>query len=120
MKRLNEEEVKQFAEALIFRDKDAKEITDLFYKIKEENPDHNWKVSLPLEDVDDYIREWENHWHRECSWEEYYNYEKDNCKYCYADTDEEADKIFETLESFRECVSSHSYELRSGIIIIVC
>lgn len=120
MKRLNEEEVKQFAEALMLKDEDAKEITDLFYVVRWGNPLNCTTVSMPLKDVDDYIREWENHWHRESNWEEYYKYEKDNCKYCYADTDEEADKIFETLESFRECVSSHSYELRSGMIIIVC
>ena len=120
MKKLNTEEIKQFADALCFTEREAKEITDLFYKLKVENPINNWKVALPLNDVDEYIREWENHWHRETNWEEYYKYEKENESYCYGDTDEEIEKIFKTEESFRECVSGRSYELSTGLIVIVC
>ena len=90
MKRLNEEEVKQFAEALMFKYEDAKEITDLFYIVKWAKPQANYMIGRQLDSVDDYITEWEDHWHRESSWEEYYKYEENNCKYCYADTDEEA------------------------------
>jgi hypothetical protein len=120
MKKLNTEEIKQFADALCMTEQEAKEVTDLFYKLKMENPINNWKVSMPLNDVDEYIREWENHWHRELNWNEYYDYEKENYMYCYADTDAEAEKIFESIETFKNCVSSHSYELSDGLIVIVC
>lgn len=64
VKKLNKEEIMQFADALLFTESEAKDITDLFYKIKMENPINHWRVLLPLNDVSDYIREWENHWHR--------------------------------------------------------
>lgn len=120
MKQLNTEEIKQFANALTFTEDEAKEITDLFYKLKEEKPINNWKVMLPLNDVDEYIREWENHWHRELNWEEYYNYENENNFFDYGHTNEEAEKIFESVESFKDCVLNRSYELSNGLIVIVC
>ena len=120
MKKLNTKEIKHFADCLGFTEAEAKEVTDLFYNLKTENPVNNWRVGMPLNDVDDYIREWENHWHREESWQEYYDYEKENCLEDYADTDEEAEAIFETLETFKDCVSNHSYELSNGLIVIVC
>ena len=117
MKKLNTEEIEHFAFVLGFTESEAKEITDLFYNLKIEN---SWKVGMPLNDVDEYIREWENHWHREANWKEYYNYEKENCLYYYADTDEEAEAIFESMEKFKECVSNMAYELSSGLIAVVC
>lgn len=120
MKKLNTEEIKQFADALCFTESEAKEITDLFYNLKMENPINNWKVGMPLNDVDEYIREWENHWHREANWKEYYKYEKENESYYYGDTDGEIEKIFKSEESFRNCVSNRSYELSTGLIVIVC
>lgn len=120
MKKLNTEEIEHFAFVLGFTESEAKEITDLFYKLKAENPISNWKVGMPLNDVGEYIREWENHWHRETNWKEYYNYEKENFLYCYADTDEEAEAIFESMEKFKECVSNMAYELSSGLIAVVC
>ena len=119
MIKLNSDNVKVFADYLCFTEDDAKEITDLFYTLKAENPNNNWKVCLPLNDTDDYIREWENHWHREAGWEDYYKYEKENCIYCYGENDEVLNKIFESLETFKEEVKSCSYELKSGTIIIV-
>lgn len=58
MKKLNTEEIKQFADALLFTESEAKDITDLFYNLKKENPINHWRVLLPLNDVDEYIREW--------------------------------------------------------------
>lgn len=117
MKKLSPEEIKIFAGCLCFTENEAKEITDLFYNLKAEN---SWKIDMPLNDIDEYIREWENHWHREANWQEYYNYEKENCLYCYADTDEEAEAIFESLETFKERVLNLTYELSSGLIVVVC
>lgn len=120
MKKLSTEEIKQFAYALCFTESEAKEITDLFYNLKMENPINNWKVGMPLNNVDDYISEWEGHWHREINWEEYYEYEKENNLYCYGETEDEAESIFSSLESFKKCVSNECYELTNGLIIVVC
>lgn len=125
MKKLTTKEIKEFAECLFFTEAEAKEVTDLFYKIKSERPD-NWRVGKALDTVDEYIDEWEDHWHREESWQEYYDYEKEQYMYCYADTDEEAEAIFKDLETFKKEVSASlyfngsSYELSNGVIVIVC
>lgn len=120
MKKLNTEEIKQFADDLGFTQKEAKNITDLFYNLKVENPINNWKVGMPLNTVDDYIDEWENHWHREANWKEYYKYEKENH---FADYDFEigrAERVFKNLDTFKEEVAYCSYELSTGLIVIVC
>ena len=78
MKKLNTEEIKQFADALLFTESEAKDITDLFYNLKTENSINHWRVLLPLNDVNEYIREWENHWHRENNFTECFEYEKEN------------------------------------------
>lgn len=57
MKKLSKQEIIQFADVLLFTESEAKDISDLFYKIKMENPINHWKVVLPLNDVNDYIRE---------------------------------------------------------------
>lgn len=119
MKKLNTEEIKQFANALSFTESEAKDITDLFYKLKIENPINHWKVLMPLNDVDEYIREWENHWHREMNWQEFYNYEKECNLYDY----DKAEEIFETIETFKDYVKTFdfAYELKcSDMIIVVC
>ena len=121
MKILNTEEIKQMADALMMTEKDAQEVADIFVKIFTEEQDGKcgWKVGMPLNDADEYIREWENHWHREANWQEYYDYEKDNC---FADYDFEIDRgkrVFANVETFKDEVSYCSYELNSGLIIIV-
>lgn len=120
MKRLNTEEIKQVADALLMTEQEAKEVTDIFAEIyrKEQSGKRGWKIGMPLDSADDYIREWENHWHREMSWQEYYNYEKECCYYDY----DEAKTIFETVETFKKYVQMHdfAYELKcSNMIIIV-
>ena len=120
MKKLNTEEIKQFADALCFTESEAKEITDLFYKLKVKNPINNWKVAMPLNDVDEYIREWENHWHRETNWEEYYKYERENCLADYDFEIGSAERVFKNLDTFKEEVDYCSYELSTGLIVIVC
>ena len=121
MKRLNKEEIKQFADALCMTEQEAQEVTDIFANIyeKEQNGKHGWKIGMPLDSADDYIRELENHWHREYGWQDYYEYEKE-C--CYCDYDE-AETIFETVETFKKYIQMNdcAYELKcSNMIIIVC
>lgn len=122
MKRLNTEEVKQMADALLMTEQEAQEVAEIFADIyeKEQGGKYGWKVEMPLESADDYIREWENHWHREMSWQDYYDYEKDNCYDCYASDD--AEKIFKTVETFKNHIQMYNiaYELKhSNMIIIV-
>ena len=100
MKKLTTEEIKQFADALGFSQSEAKDITDLFYKLKTANPINHWRVMLPLDNVDEYIREWENHWHREANIEECFKCEKD--EYFYEYDPELVQEIFENIESFKE------------------
>ena len=119
MKRLCTREIKHFADYLGFTESEATEVTDLFFEIKSVNPD-SWKVCESLDDVDEYIKEWEGHWHREANWQEYYKDEKANWLYCYADTDEEAEEIFKTIDTFKSAVANHSYELSNGTIVVVC
>ena len=121
MKRLNTEEIKQVADALLMTEEEAKEIVNIFADIYEEEQNYKrgWKIGMPLDSADDYIREWENHWHREMSWQEFYDYEKGCNLYDYDD----AEEIFETVETFKEYVKmgDWAYELKcSNMIIIVC
>lgn len=123
MKRLNAEEVKQFADALAFTESEAKDITDLFYKLKMENPTNHWRVLLPLNDVDEYIREWENHWHRENNFTECFEYEKENefNEYEY----KTAKQIFASEEAFREYAMAKEtqfvYQLpNNNMVVVVC
>lgn len=120
MKRLNVEEIKQVADALCMTEQEAKEVTEIFADIyeKEQGGKHGWKIGKPLENADDYIDEWEGHWHRETNWQEFYEYEKENC---YSDYNE-AEAIFETIETFKEYVElfEFAYELSNGLIIVVC
>lgn len=124
MNRLNTEEIKQFAGALGFTESEAKDITDLFYNLKMENPVNHWRVLMPLNDVDEYIREWENHWHRENNFTECYEYEKENefDEYEY----ETAKRIFSSEEAFKEYAmgdkeTQYIYQLpNNNMVIIVC
>ena len=123
MKKLNTEEIKQFADALLFTESEAKDITDLFYNLKTENSINHWRVLLPLNDVDEYIREWENHWHRENNFTECFEYEKENefDEYEY----ETAKQIFANEEAFRQYAMGKEtqfvYQLpNNNMVVVVC
>lgn len=115
MKKLNNEEIKIMADALGMSIQEAQETADIFVKLYKKQP-----LNMPLDSVDDYIDEWESHWHREANWQEYYEYEKEECMYCYGNTDAEAEEIFRNIETFKNHVSGFSYELSNGLIIVVC
>lgn len=124
MKKLNTEEIKQFADALGFTQSEAKDITDLFYNIKKENPVNHWRVLMPLNNVDEYIREWENHWHRESNLTECFEYEKeyafDNYEY------ETAKKIFANEETFKNYAMDDKktqfvfHQPNNDMVVVVC
>ena len=120
MKILNTKEIKQVAMDLSMTEWEAKKVTDIFAKIyiNEQEGKGGWKINSNLNNVDEYITEWDNHWHREYSWVEFYEYEKENCFFDY----DNADEIFESLNNFKEYVRMYdfAYELQDGMIIIVC
>lgn len=123
MKKLNTEEIKQFADALCFTESEAKEITDLFYKLKVENPINNWRVSNSLGSVGEYIDEWEGHWHRETNIKECFECEKDGYYYSY--DPELAKEIFSSIEAFKkyamEGKTQFVYQLPdSDMVVVVC
>jgi hypothetical protein len=121
MKRLNAEEIKQMADALIMEEEEAREVAEIFADIyeNEQNGRVGWKIGMPLDSADDYIREWENHWHREINWQEFYTYEKENCYDCYDYDDAEA--IFKTVDSFKNHIQTYdiAYELKCSSLIII-
>lgn len=121
MKKLSKEEIIQFADVLLFTESEAKYITDLFYKLKTASSINNWRVLLPLDNVDEYIKEWENHWHRENNLKECFEYEKNNNFYDY----DNANIIFSSEESFKEYAMDKEiqfvYQLpNNGIVVVVC
>lgn len=120
MKRLNTKEIRRMAKFLAMTEQEAKEVAEIFADIyeKEQGGKSGWRINLPLNDVEDYIEEWENHWHRETNWQEYYSYEKE-C--CFSDYNE-AWEVFQTIENFKEYNKTFNiaYELSNGLIIIVC
>ena len=123
MKKLTTEEIKQFAEALCFSQSEAQDITDLFYNLKIQYPLGHLKIILPLNNVDEYIREWENHWHRESDIEECFKCEKD--EYDYAYKPELANEIFSSIEAFKEYAmkgdTQFVYQLPNNkMVAIVC
>lgn len=124
MKRLNTEEIRQFAGALGFTESEAKDITDLFYNFKMENPVNHWRVLMPLNDVDEYIREWENHWHRESNFKSCFEYERD-CEFYEYDR-EVAEQIFVSEEAFMEYAMGNKetqfvYQLpNNDMVVVVC
>ena len=68
MRKLTSPEISIFAKYLYFTYTEAQRITDVFYSEKAKN---NFRLARPmLDNVDDYIREWENNWYRYYTWEQ--------------------------------------------------
>lgn len=123
MKKLNTEEIKLFADALCFTESEAKGVTDPFYNLKMENPINNWRVSKSLDNVDEYIDEWENHWHRETNIKECFDCEKD--EYYDAYDTEFAKEIFTSIEAFKKYATEGKtqfvYQLPDNdMVVVVC
>ncbi len=123
MKKLNTDEIKQFANALSFTESEAKDITDLFYNLKMQDPIINWRILSPLDNVDEYIKEWENHWHREINIEECFKYERDEQYYSYNPL--VAKEIFTSIEAFKKHAMHENmqyvYQLpHNDMVVVVC
>lgn len=79
---------------------------------------------MPLNDVDEYIREWEDHWHRESNFTECYKYEKE-CEFCEYEY-KTAVQIFASEEAFREYAMGDKetqfvYQLpNNDMVVVVC
>ena len=71
-------------------------------------------VNSPLETTNDYITEWEDHWHREESVEAFWEDEKDNYRSDYEDL-----SVLETLEAFLDHWKNNFYEVRGEKMIFV-
>ena len=123
MEKLNTQEIQDFANCLGFTFSEARDITDLFYKLKKENPINHWRVMLPLNNFDEYVREWENHWHRETDIEECFKSEKEGEYYSY--DPELAKEIFTNVEAFKkyamEGKTQFVYQLPNNkMVAVVC
>lgn len=112
MRKLNAREIKEFADYLGFTESEAKDITDLFYNLKANN-----RIRLPLDIVDEYILEWENHWHRENNFRDCFLYEKENEYYEYGEI---AELIFANEEAFREySLNEFVFQLPNNDMVVV-
>ena len=113
MRRLNLEEIETLADALGMTLDEAWFVEDTFARIyeTEQGCKFGWKVKEPLNNVDDYIREWENHWHREYSWKDHYGYELD----CGCEVPDTVEEFISQVEGIT------SYKMPHGdLIIVVC
>jgi len=118
MKILNDKEIRQFADCLAFTEDQARDVTDIFVRVytEEQQGLPGFKILSKLDTVDDYIYEYEGHWHREENIVAHYNYEKNNCMDCYDDP-----SVFESVEAFSECSKDTVYKLEhSDMVIVVC
>ena len=124
MKKLNAEEIKKFAKYLSFTESEAKDIADLFYNLKMENPNNRRRVLMHLDNVNEYIKEWENHWHRETNFTECFRYEKE-CEFCEYEY-EIAKQIFASEEAFKQYAMGDKetqfvYQLpNNDMVVVVC
>ena len=121
MKRLNTEEIKYFADVLNFTESEAKDITDLFYTLKMEQTEKNWRINTLLNSVEDYIKEWKEFWHRETNFSECYKYEKENEYSEYEPS--VAKEIFASEEAFRNYAMDETiqfvYQLPNNEMVVV-
>jgi hypothetical protein len=117
MKRLNPAEINVMADYLCMSVEEATEVAEIFANIleTEQGGQPGGKIYTPLNNVEDYIREWEDHWHREDNWTEFYGYEMDNCIEAYPD-------VLDSIDRFKNYVIGMgiAYELSNGLIIVVC
>lgn len=118
MKILGKDEVKVFADTLVFSEEEAQDIVDIFARIytEEQGGLPGWKICCTLDSVDEYIREYEGHWHREPSIEEHLKEEKLNYYDAYEDK-----SVFDSVEKFKEFTKNSVYKLaHSDMVIVVC
>lgn len=118
MKILDKDEVRIFAETLIFTEEEAQDIVDIFVRIynEEQGGFPGRKICRTLESVKDYIWEYEGHWHREPNIEEHLREEKLNYYNEYEDK-----SVFDSVEKFREFTKNTVYKLaHSDMVIITC
>lgn len=118
MKILSKDEVKVFAETLVFTEEEAQDIVDIFARIytEEQGGLPGWKICQTLDSVEEYIREYEGHWHREPSIEEHLREEKLNYYNDYEDK-----SVFDSVEKFREFTKNLVYKLaHSDMVIVTC
>lgn len=95
----------------------ASEVVRIFDELKRQYDEGDLAycfIRSNLETTNDYITEWEDHWHREESVEAFWEDEKDNYRSDYEDL-----SVLETLESFLEYWKNNFYEVRGEKMIFV-
>lgn len=110
-------DVKWIASALDMTLHQASEVVRIFDELKrlyDEGELAYCFIRSNLETTNDYITEWEDHWHREESVEAFWEDEKYNYRSDYEDL-----SVLETLESFLEYWKNNFYEVRGEKMIFV-
>ena len=109
--------IDQIADTLVMTHHQASELVRIFDELKvliDNGELPCGYMRSKLETTEDYIDEWEDHWHREPSVEDFWFEEKMN----YADDYEDANAL-ETLENFLEYWKNNFFEVSGEEMIFV-
>ena len=110
-------DIERIANELAMTHHQASEMVRIFDELKALIDDGNLPccyMNSKLETTDDYIYEWEGHWHREASVEDFWFDEKTNYARDYDDH-----SVLETLEGFLDYWKNHFFEVRGEKMIFV-
>ena len=110
-------DINKIAGHLMMTTSQAKALVEIFDNLNKLIQEGNLEVNYiqnKLETTDDYIREWEDHWHREASVEAFWLDEKTN----YAD-DYEDKTVLENLDDFLEYWKNNYFEIPGEKTIFV-
>ena len=102
MRKLTQDEIVKMSKYLHFTEQESAEIADIFYL---EKLNGNYRLNYTkLDNFNDYIIEWENHWYRYNTWKELLQSE-----------DEQADGL--TASECEELQGSAIFRLTTGMYI---
>ena len=110
-------DVSAIADALCMTHHQASELVRIFDELKKHIDEGNLidgYIRTPLETTEDYIDEWEDHWYREASIEDFWLDEKMNYRDDYED-----ESALESLETFREFWRNNIHEVRGESTVFV-
>ena len=110
-------DINKIADHLMMTASQAKSLVETFDNLNRQIQEGNLTggyINNKLETTDDYIREWEDHWHREASVEDFWFDEKNN----YAD-DYEDPSVLENLEAFLDYWKNNYFEVPGETTIFI-
>ena len=110
-------DIKKIAGHLLMTETQAKALVNIFDNLSKQIQEGNISgcyIQNKFETTDDYIREWEDHWHREASIEDFWFDEKTN----YSD-DYEDPSVLDSLDVFLEYWKNNYFEIPNEKTIFI-